>query len=227
MVKTVIIEDDRMVAEINNQFARKTPEIQVIATFYNGADALRFLSETPVDLILLDLYMPDLSGLELLRNLRAQNNHVDVIMITAANDMEHIRGAMQLGITDYLIKPFKYDRFSEALDKFLLKRKIMQSGMEFTQNDVDQLLQTRQLSTKSKEMELQKGLQRNTLELIIHCLREHVNIYLTTDFIASSVNLSQVTARRYLNYLVEIDAIKSRVDYSTGGRPCVEYMMEG
>ncbi len=225
MIKTVIVEDDLMVAEINSQFALKTPGIQIAATFHNGTDALKFLSESQVDLVLLDLYMPGYSGLELLRELRRQNNDVDVIMITAAKDADHIKEALHLGITDYLIKPFKYERFSEALNKYLLKHKIMETGLDFTQSDIDQLLQAQPISAKSKELELQKGLQKKTLDLITVCLKEHSGQYLTSEFIASQVNLSQVTARRYLNYLVETDAIKSRIDYSTGGRPCMEYML--
>lgn len=225
MIKTVIVEDDLMVAEINQQFALKTPGIQVVATFHNGTDALQFLSGTHIDLLLLDLYMPGFSGLELLRELRRQQNDVDVIMITAAKDAKHIQKALQLGITDYLIKPFKYERFSEALDKYLLRHKLMQTGLSFTQSDIDQLLHTRQISEKSKELELQKGLQRKTLDLITSCLKEHAGAYLTSEFIASSVNLSQVTTRRYLNYLVETDVIQSRMNYSTGGRPCMEYMI--
>lgn len=225
MIKTVIIEDDLMVAEINHQFAQKTPGIQIVATFHNGLDALRFLSETKVDLILLDLYMPKFSGLELLRELRQKNNAVDVVMITAANDKEHIKETLQLGIVDYLIKPFKYDRFSKAMDKVLLKHKVMQTGMQFTQDDIDQLLHLRPLSMKSKELELQKGLQKKTLELITSCLKEHEGTYRSSELIAADVGLSQVTARRYLNYLVENDTVISRIDYSTGGRPCIEYML--
>ncbi len=226
MIKTVIVEDDLMVAEINSQFAQKTQGIQIAATFHNGNDALKFLSETHVDLLLLDLYMPGFSGLELLRELRRNGNDVDVIMITAANDTESIREALKLGITDYLIKPFKYERFAQALDKYLLKHKFMENGTSFTQADLDKLLHTNQVSDKAKEIELQKGLQRKTLERILDCLKEHKGEYLTSEFISSSVNLSQVTSRRYLNYLVETDTVKSRIDYSTGGRPCVEYMIE-
>lgn len=226
MIKTVIVEDDLMVAEINNQFAQRTPGIQIAATFHNGTDALKFLCETRVDLLLLDLYMPGFSGLELLRELRRRNKDVDVIMITAANDTESIREALKLGITDYLIKPFKYERFAQALDKYLLKHKFIENGTAFTQADLDKLLHTGQVSEKSKEIVLQKGLQRKTLNLVIDCLKAHKGEYLTSEFIASSVNLSQVTSRRYLNYLVETDTIKSRIDYSTGGRPCMEYMIE-
>lgn len=225
MIRTVIVEDDLMVAEINNQFVSKSPGIQVTATFHNGSDALKFLMEAPVDLVLLDLYMPGYSGLELLRELRRQKNDVDVIMITAANDADHIKEALHLGIVDYLIKPFKYERFSEAVNKYVLKHKVMNSGLSFTQEDIDKLLKNQSVSEKSKELELQKGLQKKTLDLILACLKEHKGAYLSSETIASYANLSQVTARRYLNYLVDSDAIKSRIDYSTGGRPCMEYML--
>lgn len=225
MIKVVIVEDDLMVASINTQFALKTLGIQVVATFHNGKDALSFLKETKVDLILLDLYMPGFNGLELLRELRKTNSDIDCIMITAANDTEHIKEAMQLGIVDYLLKPFQYERFSEAMDKYLLKKKIMENGLECTQSDIDQLIQIARPSKKSKEVELQKGLQRQTLEKIMNCLMQHPNEYLTCDFIASEVNLSQVTTRRYMNYLGESGQVEIRVNYSTGGRPCVEYQL--
>lgn len=140
MIRTVIVEDDLMVASINNQYLVKTPGFQVTATFYSGKDALAFLKDNPVDLLLLDLYMPDVSGLELLAKLRRQNRKEDVIMITAANDAEHITEALHLGVIDYLVKPFTYERFSQAVDKFLLQRKIMENGMQFSQDDIDQLI---------------------------------------------------------------------------------------
>lgn len=227
MIKTVIVEDDLMVASINNQFAIKTPGIQVIASFHNGRDALAFLKETKVDLILLDLYMPGFTGLELLRELRQSGNDAEVIMITAANDTEHIKEAMQLGIVDYLLKPFQYDRFSEAMDKYLLKRKIMQKGMECTQADIDQLILVKRPSEKSKEAELQKGLQRQTLERIRECLKKYKGKYLTSEQIAGEAELSQVTTRRYLNYLVDADEAESKVDYFTGGRPGIKYCWKG
>ena len=225
MIKTIIVEDDLMVASINNQFASKTKSIKVIATFHNGADALQFLKETHVDLVLLDLYMPGYNGLELLRELRKEKFDIDVIMITAANDMDHIKEAMQLGVVDYLMKPFQYERFSEAMDKYLLKHKIMENGMECTQQDIDQLIRIQRPSEKSKELEMQKGLQRQTLERVTECLTIHKGNYVTSDLISKEVGLSQVTTRRYLNYMVEADLIQSRVDYSTGGRPCVEYLL--
>lgn len=202
----------------------KNPDIQITATFHNGKEALEFLRNNPVDLLLLDLYMPDCTGLELLSSLRQDGNTVDVIMITAANDAAHIQEALHLGIIDYLIKPFRYERFAEALDKYILKHNIMKNGMNFTQEDIDQLLKAAPVSKQSRKMELQKGLQRQTLEKINACLQAHPGALLTSEEIASETGLSKVTVRRYMNFLIEENKVKSHVDYSTGGRPSIRYI---
>ena len=138
MLKTVIVEDDRMVALINAQFAEKKPGLQVVATFHNGRDALAFLEKTRVDLLLTDLYMPEMSEIELMSELRRQGCDADVIFITAANDASNIQDALRLGAVDYLLKPFYYERFEEALDKAVVRRKVIESGMAFTQADKDE-----------------------------------------------------------------------------------------
>lgn len=226
MIKTVIVEDDLMVASINTQFAKQTPEVKIIATFHDGKDALSFLSKNKVDLLLLDLYIPSFSGLQLLSELRKLHNDIDVIMITAANDMENINQALHLGIIDYLVKPFQYERFEQAMNKYLMRRTLMQTGMKFNQNDIDQLISLQPPSPKSKEMIFQKGIQRKTLEIICYCLKQHKDGYLTSEEIAMETNLSKVTIRRYMNYLVEDNKAISRIDYATGGRPRVEYRMK-
>lgn len=223
MLKTVIVEDDRMVAAINAQYAERTSGVQVVATFHNGRDALAFLEQTEVDLLLLDLYMPEFSGVELLTELRRRGSNVDVIFITAANDAPHIQEALQLGAIDYLIKPFRYERFEEALDKVVMRRKVMDSGLEFTQSDIDDMIRMRRPNPESRTAELEKGIQRQTLEKIRENLRKSAPKYRTTEQIAADTVLSKVTVRRYLNYLIGTGEAQSRVDYSTGGRPCVEY----
>lgn len=226
MIKTVIVEDDLMVASINSQFARQTPEVKIIATFHDGKDALSFLSENKVDLLLLDLYIPSFSGLQLLSELRRLHNDIDVIMITAANDMDNINQALHLGIIDYLVKPFQYDRFEQAMNKYLLRRTLMQTGINFNQNDIDQLISLQNPSPQSKEMIFQKGIQRKTLEIICYCLKQHKGRYLTSEEISMETNLSKVTIRRYMNYLIEENKVISQIDYATGGRPRVEYCIK-
>lgn len=225
MIKTVIVEDDLMVASINSQFAKRNPNIQIVATFHNGKDALDYLKKSDADLVLLDLYMPDCTGLELLSELRSIGSEIDVIMITAANDAEHINEALQLGIVDYLIKPFQYERFAQALDKYLVRKKAIESGVSFTQEEIDQLVNASTPSASTKKAELQKGVQQKTLDKIRVCLSAHPGNYLPCEQIASETGLSRVTIRRYMNFLIEENEVTSMIDYSTGGRPSILYQI--
>ena len=225
MIKTVIVEDDLMVASINSQFAKRNPNIQIVATFHNGKDALDYLKKSDADLVLLDLYMPDCTGLELLSELRNIGSEIDVIMITAANDAEHINEALQLGIVDYLIKPFQYERFAQALDKYLVRKKAIESGVSFTQEEIDRLVNSSTPSASTKKAELQKGVQQKTLDKIRVCLSAHPGNYLPCEQIASETGLSRVTIRRYMNFLIEENEVTSMIDYSTGGRPSILYQI--
>lgn len=225
MIKTVIVEDDLMVASINSQFAKRNPNIQIVATFHNGKDALDYLKKSDADLVLLDLYMPDCTSLELLSELRSIGSEIDVIMITAANDAEHINEALQLGIVDYLIKPFQYERFAQALDKYLVRKKAIESGVSFTQEEIDRLVNASTPSASTKKTELQKGVQQKTLDKIRVCLSAHPGNYLPCEQIASETGLSRVTIRRYMNFLIEENEVTSMIDYSTGGRPSILYQI--
>lgn len=225
MIKTVIVEDDLMVASINSQFAKRNPNIQIVATFHNGKDALDYLKKSDADLVLLDLYMPDCTGLELLSELRSIGSEIDVIMITAANNAEHINEALQLGIVDYLIKPFQYERFAQALDKYLVRKKAFESGVSFTQEEIDRLVNASTPSASTKKTELQKGVQQKTLDKIRVCLSAHPGNYLPCEQIASETGLSRVTIRRYMNFLIEGNEVTSMIDYSTGGRPSILYQI--
>jgi len=226
MIKVVIVEDDLMVAAINKQYIQKTPGLDVVATFHNGKDAWDFLRNTEVQLLILDLYMPNISGLELLRKIREAEYQIDVIMVTAANDVESLETALHLGILDYLVKPFKYERFSKAIDKYLLKNKMMESGINFKQEDIDELINLRQESFVEKQMELSKGLQDKTIYLIRGYMNDRKNEFLTSEEISAHTGLSKVTVRRYMNYFIESNEVISDVDYKTGGRPSIKYKMQ-
>ncbi len=220
----VIVEDDLMVAAINREFALKIPELNIVATFYDGREALDFLSKNTVDLILLDIYMSGCNGLELLKELRRQGNTIDAIIISAANDAEIIREAYHLGITDYLIKPFTYNRFNDAIQKFLLRRSL-QLKENYTQNELDKIVATIKKFTVDSCSILIKGVQQQTLDKILECLLSEKNYghFMTSEEISTETNFSKMTVRRYLNYLIEQKKAVSRINYSTGGRPSIEY----
>ena len=126
MYNVLIVEDDPMVAMINEQYVNRHKDFKVVGKCKDGELALSYIQENPVDLIILDVFMPRMNGFETLRELRKEHKSVDVIMVTAANDRESLEEALHLGIVDYLVKPFTFDRFKIALDKFISQKKLLQ-----------------------------------------------------------------------------------------------------
>lgn len=221
MYKAVIIEDDPMVAAINRQYMEKHPGIKITGEFRNGKDALDFLKKTGADLAIVDYYMPIMDGMEFIRKCHEEGIRIDVIMVTAANTARDISEFLQLGIVDYLVKPFTFERFQKAIDKYLYMKNISSQDKELDQSEIDRLLA--QNAPAQSKAPLEKGLQEQTLELIRSYLEENKGIFLSSNEIAGKVNLSRITVRRYMNYLVENREIISQIDYSTGGRPSVKY----
>ena len=216
MYKVVIVEDDYMVAMLNRSFVEKDKRFQVVAEFQNGKKALAWLRSNVADLIILDVYMPGMSGVELLEGLRRENVEVDAVMVTAAHEVETFTQLLKMGVVDYLVKPFTVKRFQQALDTFCQQRQALKGQGKVSQADIDRLL----YATPARE-EIPKGVQEKTLEKI----RQHIlaSEERTCECIASSAGLSVVTARRYLNFLLECHEAESRIKYDTGGRPCVVY----
>ena len=123
MYNVLIVEDDPMVAMINEQYVCKNPQFVVAASCRNGQEALDFLDANNVDLIVLDVFMPYMDGIETLKKIREKKISSEVIMVTAANDVATLEDTLHLGVIDFLIKPFAYERFQIALEKFLANRK--------------------------------------------------------------------------------------------------------
>lgn len=224
MIKAIVVEDDVMVASINRQYLSVVPDIRIAGVFHNGREALKYLERHQMDLIILDVYMPGFTGLELLSYLRRAGYPAEVIMVTAANDTESLDIALKLGILDYLVKPFTYERFQTALQRFLEKKHLMQSRNEFSQEAIDRMLGQGQ---GKRESELAKGLQDKTLEKIRTHMQANKGMFHTSEEIAGTAGLSRVTIRRYMNYLIEAGEVVSQVDYQTGGRPSIRYQYIG
>ena len=115
--------------------------------------------------------------------------------------------------------------FAQALDKYLVRKKAIESGVLFTQEEIDRLVNTSTPSASTKKAELQKGVQKKTLDKIRVCLSAHPGNYLPCEQIASETGLSRVTIRRYMNFLIEENEVISQIDYSTGGRPSILYQI--
>lgn len=228
MIRTLITEDDPMVMAINRKLLEQHPRIQIQKTFSNGMDTLQYLKKEPADLLFLDVYMPGMTGLETLTQIRQQNFPVDVIMITAANDLESVSQAMRLGIIDYLVKPFDAGRLQTALDKYFITHDAISRNRPhpdtISQSEIDSLIgiTPQDVPLQVQADELDKGLQPKTLERIVSCLRQ-TSEPVTSAQIGKQTGLSRITVRKYLNYLEGRTLIGSQIDYDTGGRPRILY----
>ena len=222
MYNVLIVEDDPMVAMINEQYVNRHKDFKVVGKCKDGELALSFIQENHVDLIILDVFMPRMNGFETLRELRKEHKSVDVIMVTAANDRESLEEALHLGIVDYLVKPFTFDRFKIALDKFISQKKLLQDFDTLNQSNIDFIID----KTKKTPQEIfPKGIQDKTLQAVLSCLKNNRNKEITSDFISEQTGLTAVTVRRYMSYLEENGTVIGELNYETGGRPCMYYYL--
>jgi response regulator of citrate/malate metabolism len=216
----LIVEDDPMVAMINEQYVRKHKQFQVVGSCRDGKAALEFLVNNEADLMILDVFMPQMDGFETLRQIRKRQIPVDVIMVTAANERESLEKALHLGIVDYLIKPFTFERFRMALDKYIAHIDALNDLDTLNQKSIDFIID----SGRRKSTDIHpKGIQEATLQCIITHLRSNAEIWCTGDEIAGQVGLTSVTVRRYMAYLTDAGIVTGQMNYSTGGRPCMLY----
>ena len=224
MYQVIIVEDDPMVAEIDKQYVEHNNKMAIAGVFQNGQDALDFVRTHPVDLIMLDYYMPVMDGRTFLMKMRAEGILADVIMVTAASEARHVSELYSYGVSDYLIKPFDYNRFQAALQKFVSRREALAGDKAFNQEELDKVIAP---EGQRNGHFVDKGIHPVTLEIICSFLREHKSEKLSIEDIAKNVSLSRVTLRRYMNYLIDKNSVIGGVDCSPGGRPSAVYTYIG
>ena len=220
MYKVLIVEDDPMVAMINEQYIKRNKNFELVGKCSNGSSALDFLDNNDVDLLILDVYMPKMDGFETLRRVRNKKITVDAIMVTAANDRASLEEALHLGIVDYLVKPFTFDRFQMALEKYISQNNALRDFETLNQKNIDHIIDN--MRKKSDDL-YPKGIQEKTVDLIMEYLKANEGKWFTGDDIAEKVGLTGVTVRRYMNYLAESGRVTGEMNYETGGRPCMKY----
>lgn len=238
----LIVEDDPMVAMINGQYVAKNSDFTVVGTCRNGQEAISFLQDNSVDLVLLDVFMPIMTGTQILKKIREMKLDVEVIMVTAANDTQTIEDTFHLGVLDYLIKPFDFDRFNISLEKFISKKSLVKDNPVMDQKCVDSLISASGFTSKKKSAEkdsksnktgfkrllddnaekLPKGIQKKTLLLIEEFFSKNTE-WNTVDMISKEIGVSIVTVRNYMNYLAQEKIVREDINYGTGGRPSILY----
>ncbi len=220
--KVLIVDDDPMVADINRHYVEKNDSFSVKGIARNGEEALAFLEKDSVDLIVLDVFMPVMDGIETLKNIRNRKDNVEVIMVTAANDTATLEQTMHLGVMDYLVKPFSLERLQVALEKFVAKHKFISQNTVLDQSKIDSLITTSSAPAIVKAEELPKGIQKKTLDKILEFF-DTATYWQSVDMISKKLGISIVTIRHYLNYLVQEKVLEETINYETGGHPSVLY----
>ena len=221
--KVLIVEDDPMVAMINEQYVNRHKAFRVVEKCKDGKGALAYLESNDVDLIILDVYMPLMDGFETLRQIRKNKMPLYIIMVSAANDRASLEEALHLGVVDYLVKPFTYDRFRIALEKYVSHLFALKDLDTLDQKNIDFIIER---SHKKSEELYPKGIQEKTLQTVLYEMKKNPSAWMTGDEIAERIGLTGVTVRRYLNHLNEKRILLSEINYETGGRPCMRYKVK-
>ncbi len=225
MLRVLVVEDEPVAAEAHAEYVRRVPGFELASVARTGQEALRALSGQRVDLVLLDMNLPDVHGLDIVRAMRTAGHSTDVIAVTSARDLQVVRQSVSLGIVQYVLKPFLFSTLRERLESYARYRDELDADEVATsQQAVDRLLtHTRAAGATST---LPKGLSEETLDAVTRLLREGPDP-LSASEVAARTSASRVTARRYLEYLCSVGLAGRQPRYSSTGRPVVEYLWKG
>ncbi|GKU27003.1 response regulator [Clostridium folliculivorans] len=221
MIEVMIVEDDPMVREINSKFLKRIEGFTLYEAVSNLEDAKKYIDLKKPDLILLDVYLPKENGIDFLKWIRAQEIDIDVILITADKSIERIQDAFRYGVIDYLIKPFSFERFKEALIQFKSRYYKFKKNDEIEQKDLDQLISSS--NTSQSEDDFTKGLNKYTYRAIWDEVEKSNYGDVTAEELAEKLGIARVTVRRYLEYMEKENKIEKLVEYGKVGRPQYKY----
>ena len=221
MIKVLIVEDDPMVIKFNKYYLEQIEGFKLTGIARSADEALEVLKKEKIDLILLDVFMPVTNGLELLAEIRKMDRNIDVIIVSAARDSASVKKALQYGAVDYLIKPFEFERFSSALNNYKNREKLIKDSDDLSQEELDKhILHNEQ---NSDLIEFPKGIGKNTLKLSWQKIIEIKDKNFSTEELAKLVGVSRVSMRKYVSFLEEVGALKTKITYGSLGRPIHRY----
>jgi len=208
---TLIIEDDERIGAILAELISSTPGYSLLGRAGSLAEADLMLRATEPQLLIVDISLPDGSGLEWVNQLRHHNREVFVVMVTASCDVETIQQALNLGVQDYIIKPLRLFRIQQSLDEILtLHRRLCERG----------LLEQSEGRVQPREVrDTPKGIDAITLRQVLELLAGEPDNAFSTDTVALRLSLSRTTARRYLEFLESEDKLDVDLNYGQRGRP--------
>jgi response regulator of citrate/malate metabolism len=223
MIRVLIIDDDFMVAKVHAGFIQRTPGFSVVGAAHSGAEALVKTRDLRPDLVLLDIHLPDANGLDLMLQLREIAPELDVLVISAAREVETVRRALRGGIVHYLIKPFSQADLQERLEHYRSAYQSLDASKDVAeQSDVNRVFGVER--QEITERPLPKGCSPETLKMVEGVLRS-ARTDLSAAEVADLLGTSRVSARRYLEYLHDEARVEVRLKYGAG-RPERRYVMK-
>ncbi|NJP31441.1 response regulator [Micromonospora thermarum] len=224
MIKVLVVDDDFMVARIHRGFVDRVDGFQAVGSASTGAEALAAVDELHPDLVLLDLYLPDMFGLDVVTRLRAARHDCDILVISAAREAEAVRQAVRYGAVNYLLKPFGFDELRSRLEQYAARRNSLRAAVVSDQADVDRVLS--RTGSHIATSTLPVGLSPETAELVERALRE-ITGTLSAAECANRVGISRVSARRYLEHFSGTGRAEVSLRYGAAGRPERRYCWVG
>lgn len=230
VINVLLIEDDPMVREVNRQFIEQIKGFSLIGYASNGIEGIQKIRQLTPELVFMDIFMPEQDGIITLGKIREEHLPVDVIAVTAANDMPTVQRILHLGVYDYIMKPFTFERIEQTLKNYQNYRKKISDMQDLTQHDVDHLRQQRlpeqvTVSTGKDAIlieELPKGFNRATLDKVLAYIQESGGA-VSAEEVSTYIGTARVTARRYLDFLEKQKLLKVDIQYGSVGRPIHRY----
>lgn len=218
-IRVLVVDDEKLIADAHAEYVRRVPGFAVAGVAYSGNEALRFVRDHPVDVVLLDFNLPDVHGLEVCRLLRSARADCDVIAVTSNRDLAAVRSAVALGIVQYLLKPFTFSAFRDKLERYAdYRTQVGGQGSAAAQSEVDRAFATLRGASAST---LPAGLSQETLESIGRFVQQQFPA--SALEVAEGCGVSRVTARRYLEHLASSGLLERRQRHGGAGRPELEY----
>lgn len=220
-IRVILVDDDPLTLELHRAHVQRVGGFSVVAECRDARSAARTVTDPTLaaDLVLLDVTMPDGTGLEVLRHARARGVRTDVIAVSGVRDVDVVREMVALGAVQYLIKPYTFAMFRERIEAFReYHRRSHQTTGDATQHEVDAMLASLRTAPVST---LPKGIAAATLESVTRVVRDHGPS--TASEVAAGLGISREVSRRYLEFLADADRLVRDPRYGARGRPQVEY----
>ncbi|MDN4492365.1 response regulator [Ureibacillus aquaedulcis] len=222
-IEVLIVEDDKRIATIHQKFLSKIEGFECIGVAHSGEEAFEWIETVKPDLVLLDVYFPDLLGTEVLDYIKANSRETDIIFITAASESVILKKALRGGVVDYLLKPVTFEKFEECMETYRAKRRLLEKNSTLDEHEI------KELWNMSKPIQINeitpKGIDVITNGKVFDYLQTYPE-GITAEKLGKDLGLSRSTARRYLEYLVSENKVYTDLIYGTVGRPERRYIPE-